>query len=300
MSSAPTEFSSCTACGSVEVQAYGRKNAYALTRCSACRSVGLGEMPAPERVAQIYDQYYGASDFEAPPATLASLRGVVERFAGTRSSGRWLDVGFGEGALLEMAAESGWACHGVEVSPTAIDHGRDRGWVVTDRLDDHRRLPDCGFDVVTLVEVIEHLREPEAVLRAATDKLRQGGVLYMTTPNAAGMNARLLGAEWGVFCPPEHLTVFSPKGLEAMVRRCGCRVVGIDTHGLNPAQLLRSMRRRPGVPSAAERNSAGAALNQALSSGRSRRALKRVLNGALSALRWGDTIKLTARREATR
>jgi SAM-dependent methyltransferase len=209
---------------------------------------------------------------------------------------RWLDVGYGEGGLLSVAEQHGWSCHGVDISPRALAYGRRQGWVVAADTSDDSRFPAGGFDVVTMIELIEHVTEPEEILGSAVRLLRPGGLLYLTTPNANSLNRRVLGLDWSPISPPEHLTIWSAPGLSRALVRTGFVPRKVRTEGLNPSELRARVRApRPGAPPVS-RNEAGLALNEAFSSSPLRRCLKAGINRGLSLLRVGDSLKIWAIR----
>ncbi len=285
----------CRACCFPRCARYGEKNGFTLLQCVRCHSV---QVPAPEEEAidAIYESYYTADAADAPPATAATLKDLLTRFAVHRETGRWLDVGYGQGALLRAASHVGWECFGAEISPPALQIGEREGWTVTSRLEDDPRFQDASFDVVSMIELIEHVPDPDTLLQTALRKLRPGGALYLTTPNARSLNARLLRERWSVYAPPEHLTVWSKRGLSAALARIGFTVRRVQTHGLNPYELRSVLRPQPAVVRAADRVSHGASLNEAFSRSPLRRRVKTVLNGTLSLLGAGDTIKIQAER----
>jgi SAM-dependent methyltransferase len=236
-----------------------------------------------------YREYHRQTGFGATPVVPGALQRLVADAEPYRRAGRWLDIGFGEGALLSAAGNHGWERYGVEASPQALDFGRGRGWQVFDPGEAEERLPAGHFDVVTLVEVIEHLEEPLQTLHRARRWLRPGGLLYLTTPNAGSLNCRLLGPRWSVVCPPEHLTIWSRRGLRIALDRLALTPVRVRTDGLNPAEILAAARPRRGAP--VHRQQAAESLNEALSRTRPRRLVKRTANLILSLLGAGDTIK---------
>jgi ubiquinone/menaquinone biosynthesis C-methylase UbiE len=124
----------------------------------------------------------------------AQYEGVLEHKVALRSGQALLDIGAGRGELVVAAAARGARAVGVEYSATAVElsrktleaHGNPEGASVI--LADARALPlpDGDFDVVTMLDVIEHLTPAEqaAVLAQARRVLRPGGRLHVhTAPN---------------------------------------------------------------------------------------------------------------------
>lgn len=291
---------SCPACGRGPARRWGVKNGCPLYRCRPCGSVFASPDPHEAPVPGPYDYgcYYEHARFENPPMVAASLGRLVawaERF---RRTGRWLDIAYGEGGLLDIAEAHGWLCSGTEVSPQTIEYGERRGWVVGVRTAGDGRFPAGGFDVVTMIEVLEHVREPRALLGEAGGLVRPGGLLYITTPNAHSLNRWLLGRDWSIFSPPEHLTIWTARGLRQALAAGGGFEARIRTEGFNPVELWQRLRRPAGDGEPLDRNAAARALSATLAKGPLRRALKGAVNAGLNALCVGDTLKAIAvRRE---
>jgi ubiquinone/menaquinone biosynthesis C-methylase UbiE len=178
------------------------------------------------------------------------------------------------------------------IAPQALEYGERRGWVVTADAEVDSRFPEQGFDVVTMIEFLEHIPDPDNFLRSATRWLRPGGALYLTTPNANSINRRLIGLDWSIFNPPERLTIWTARGLSHALARAGLRPRRIRTEGFNPSEILARRVRPKSVE--VNRNQTAVVINQAFSSSSFRRAIKTSINHCLSALRVGDSLKVWA------
>lgn len=296
--STPVELSvRCPACSGTSAEQFGWKNRYMLWRCVLCGTVFINGVTDERELDQLYDHYYDGSRFEIPPVVARSLERLVASFEPWRRTGRWLDVGYGEGGLLSIAEQHGWQCYGTEISPPALVYGRQRGWTVSADAEHDARFPAQGFDVVTMIELLEHVPTPDRILQAAARWLRPGGLLYITTPNARSLNRWVLGLDWSVFAPPEHVTIWTVRGLVAALTRNGFTLHRVRSEGLNPAEWLARRRASTGATVTVNRNQAAFALNEALSRSRGRRALKSGINWCLSLLNIGDALKVWARRD---
>lgn len=292
----------CPACGARRHTTFGEKAGYRLQRCGECRSVFTSVDAGSPDVGEIYDHYYDRASFELPPSAAMSLERVARSFEPFRRTGAWLDVGYGEGGLLTIADRLGWRCFGIEVSPHALAYGRERGWTVASDAESDGRFAPKSFDVVTMIEFIEHVPDPTPFLESAAALLRPGGILYITTPNARSVNMKVLGTRWSVVSPPEHITLWTEKGLGAALTRAGFVGQRMRTEGFNPSDIMALARqRRAGrggadAPAAMSRNDVALSLNDAFTSSPARRALKGGINSCLNALRAGDTLKVRAVR----
>jgi 2-polyprenyl-3-methyl-5-hydroxy-6-metoxy-1,4-benzoquinol methylase len=285
----------CPGCHDRSARVVGTANGFRLVRCSRCGTVFTGTVPATQDEAMDYASYYHEENLEIPRCVQQRLETLARGFSGYRVLNRWLDVGCGAGALMRAAARDGWVAVGTEVAPTAADAVRTDGFEVHLGLLENSKLAHASFDVVSVIEVVEHVADAEALLRGAHRVLRPGGALYLTTPNGRGISARMLGARWSAVAPPEHLQLFSLQGVAALVDRVGLRVQKTHAHAVNPRELLTLLHRPEHRPSC-DRVATGYRLNESLSRSRGGIAAKTVANAALSALTLGDTLKVTAER----
>jgi 2-polyprenyl-6-hydroxyphenyl methylase/3-demethylubiquinone-9 3-methyltransferase len=106
-----------------------------------------------------------------------------------------LDVGCGAGLLTEPLARLGAKVTGIDAAPEVIavakDHAVGQGLEIDYR---NAAVEEIGdrFDLITSLEVIEHVAEPQAFLRAIAKRLAPGGLLILSTPNATGWSKLLM------------------------------------------------------------------------------------------------------------
>jgi SAM-dependent methyltransferase len=93
---------------------------------------------------------------------------------------------------------------------------------------DSAAFPGISFDVVTLIDVLEHVPDPAASLSRVYERLAPGGVLAAVLPNAASLVHRLLGPRWPHYAP-EHLFFWTPRALERQLAAAGFAVHAIRT-----------------------------------------------------------------------
>jgi 2-polyprenyl-3-methyl-5-hydroxy-6-metoxy-1,4-benzoquinol methylase len=167
---------------------------------------------------------------------LRTLLAVLGRdAAGTRL----LDVGCSSGAFLMVARELGFDAEGVEISPEAAAAARRAGFRVHTGLLEDARYQDASFDAVALIELLEHLRDPRALLAECRRILRPGGVLMATTPNGASWTAAAMGARWDVFSlrgMGGHVSFFNPGSLRLLAQRAGFEVARLETRQVRLAE----------------------------------------------------------------
>ena len=147
-----------------------------------------------------------------------------------------LDVGCGEGWLLQAAADRGCRVRGMDFSAFALrrHHPELEPSVFFGDVFEALERPAAAADradVCVLEHVLEHVADPERLLRSLPGALSPGGLLVITVPNdfsATQMLAREVGAIEGEpwVQPPEHLNYFNTDTLPRLLERAGYAVVG--------------------------------------------------------------------------
>ena len=151
--------------------------------------------------------------------TSATLTGLAELIAQLAPPGaRVLDFGARTGGLALQLRARGFAVAGIERYSAARAAAAAVGLELQP---DHTGVEQGAFDLVTAVEVIEHLRRPMAVLRHLRDLLVPGGRLFLTTPNRRGLKARLRRCRWREAQNPLHVALFDRRSLERLLQAAG-------------------------------------------------------------------------------
>lgn len=142
------------------------------------------------------------------PLLLNQFREIMNQ--SKSKSGRWLDAGCAKGFLLKIASQHGWEPYGFDVSDYAIKEAQK--FCLNAKLfvlNAETKLPfgDKFFEVVTALELIEHLKKPKNFLNEAYRVLKPNGLLFITTPNAASLfNFRVVKGLYKSlgYCTPFH------------------------------------------------------------------------------------------------
>ncbi|HEX3552707.1 MAG TPA: class I SAM-dependent methyltransferase [Thermoanaerobaculia bacterium] len=165
--------------------------------------------------------------------------------------GRVLDVGAGYGFFLSALEKAGYEASGIEVSAHAVEQARrrTRGQIVEQGAEEPFPFPDGHFDAVTLLDVIEHLKDYAATLESCRRCLKPGGKLFVITLNAHSLARPLLGRRWAWYQDPTHVHMFTPRMLRAGLEGAGLAVetlitesnfcsVGEGTKFLKPLRVI--------------------------------------------------------------
>jgi SAM-dependent methyltransferase len=184
---------------------------------------------------------------KAPPGLHAAAFEVLGRFA--RSGGRVLDLGAGTGAWANRLMQHGYAVTAVDRDTT--NWGLSSELLPLDLNEDFAGMVGSTFEVVTSLEVIEHLENPRAFLRQCRRVLVPSGIVLITTPNIENVAGRLRFLATGQlrgfdrdprWNEPTHITPIQTFLFEKM---CSDTGFAIEWRGFNrPTEAVRS-RMRP-------------------------------------------------------
>ena len=164
--------------------------------------------------------------------------------------GRAVDVGAGDGKVVEELRALGWDAEGVDFDPAAVDGAKARGLPIRLGSLADQRYPAGRFEAVTMSHVIEHVSDPLALLIEARRVLSPSGRLVLATPNALGLGHRRFGPAWRGLEPPRHLQVFTPEALSRALDRAGLRAIELKSVAGGAAFIAAESRRIRGETAA--------------------------------------------------
>ncbi len=220
--------SNCPICSSAGASAPFWKTPR-FSQCSRCGLIFRDPFPNAAILSDLYTTSWKSPDVniaETGATEVKSAQSLVKFL--TRSIGNEnfsgkhiLDFGAGRGAMTLALKEKG--AQVVAVEPFGYDYLVKLG-VSTYR--ELKELPrEARFDGIVATEVLEHLQDPTRILLRLHRHLVPGGWLFITTPNAAGLPAKLRGERWREALRPGHVLFFTPSTLKSLLLETGfCRV----------------------------------------------------------------------------
>jgi len=218
---------------------YGYPGNFWLMRCCDCGHRFLdGAHFSDAQIQALYSNYYPRRNMRPEDYQPDVERsGFTAWLEGTKASAfRWvgpqvkvLDIGSGFGQALGYHANRGCEVWGVESDENIRRIAELHGFNVHIGVFDPKEFPQNYFDVVTLDQVIEHMRDPIATLAGVKAVLKVGGVAILSTPNAAGWGARVFGRRWINWHAPYHLQFFTKRSMQLAARRVGLKAEVLGT-----------------------------------------------------------------------
>jgi SAM-dependent methyltransferase len=194
----------------------------AVYQCAAC---GFRQCSDFSDVLSFYqamdDPGYEAS--RAPRALQAER--LLQSVRRHRPGGRLLDIGAGSGILVEVATRLGYRAEGIEPSEWMVRSAAAHGLKIQAGILPHEEITG-PYDVVTLVDVIEHVSDPVELLVQAGTVLASDGIGLVITPDVASVAARVMGKHWWHY-RMAHICYFERQTLLAALRHADLEPIAI-------------------------------------------------------------------------
>jgi 2-polyprenyl-3-methyl-5-hydroxy-6-metoxy-1,4-benzoquinol methylase len=213
---------------------YGYPDFFTVYYCRNCNHRFIDKQELKSVSPDLYSQYYPRkeivlSDVKAP-VLHKGLKGWIKgekrsAFSWVPENVRVLDIGCGNGATLFYHKERGCDAYGTEL---------DKNVKV---IADHFKLnikfgnfcsvdyPEKYFDYITMDQVIEHISNPELILKEVYKALKDDGFLILSTPNPGGAGLKIFRKKWIHWHVPYHVQYFSFKSLKLLLDKCSLEIV---------------------------------------------------------------------------
>ncbi len=199
-----------------------------IVRCGICDVVYKAPFPKQETLKAGYEESIDNQYVTLLPERRASFLGVIKNIERRVKRGRLLDIGCGEGTLLDIARQRGWDVTGVEPNKHFVAWAEKNYHLSILQGDAHHlRLCKNYYDVITLLDVIEHVHNPDLYLKRCYQLLAPGGVIFISTPNFDSIISRVMRRRW-FYILSIHVFYFTTKTLSALLRKSG--FVSVKVH----------------------------------------------------------------------
>ena len=129
---------------------------------------------------------------------------------------KYLEIGIGSGLLFNYFKQVGYDCYGVEPG----------GWAkgLQNVVQDINELIEDKFDVVVLIDVLEHIEDPLSLVKKVLEITNMDGTVYASFPNNQSLRAFFSKEKWRMIHPFGHLHYFSKKSLSVLFESNGFRI----------------------------------------------------------------------------
>jgi SAM-dependent methyltransferase len=224
---------------------FARPGRYRLVRCQGCGLQYVNPRPTVEALGAHYpEDYFGYAMHEKESPLMQSVLRAFARGISLRRIGylekvtgriapdsRVLDVGCGVNHLLFHLKEArGCEGMGLDFKPEIVAYVEKRlGMPIVCGTLQTAGLQTGSFDIVTMMEYLEHEPDPLTVLREARRVTRDSGFLALELPHISGLPARLFRSLWWNLDIPRHLVFFTPETLGSALEKTGFELLRVKS-----------------------------------------------------------------------
>ena len=224
-------------CGPLEVDAtilrdnrFGLPNTVQIGWCGTC---GMGvtlDPPTQEELSHLYRETYASEATAGRVPRTGRLGRAWHRLNGSlpltdyRLLPPVLDVGANTGEALLALRARGIPAVGLEPNAKAVAIARAAGLEMIEGPIETTALPPRHFGSILLSQVLEHVEDPESVLRIVSGALRPDGVVFVIVPNVESVWRSVFGPDWVHWHVPFHLYHYTERSLVRLASRCGLNV----------------------------------------------------------------------------
>lgn len=227
---------------------YGIKGEFNFYECSECGLIQQLPIPSMETIQSFYPETYHSyqrpSNFLFKKLSSINLNRRLERYKKLiGNSGTVLDVGCGDGEILEAMQKKGdYDCYGVEIKEDIAKKGQDKNLkIYYGTLENCEELKENFFDLIIINHLIEHVSDPKVLLEKAYKYLKKGGWLLGETPNTNSRGKKKLKGKWSGYHVPRHIHLFSDENLALLLKKIGFSKIEINK-SLNPGHWALSLQ----------------------------------------------------------
>lgn len=220
------KYSSCPVCDGANLKDLWEVNGYTIAKCGKCTLVFVRNQVTTEELAAHYasvtDDAYDDANVECLNYYYEKLGEIIrDRFP---QPGKLLDIGCSRGWFLDVM--TGWERHGNEIATVYAATARERyGDSIVIGPFENYPMREGYFDVITLQDVFDHIRDPMPTLEKCYHLLRPGGLIVIKVHNISCLYAKLTGQNFYAVVPPTHLFYYDGSTLDRVLSNNGFKLV---------------------------------------------------------------------------
>jgi len=228
----------CPLCGADNFKILGSDKGLNVVRCNSCNLIYTNP-----RAIGAEENYFGDASVFFEEARLIfkgkkphhrdrNYEYELRKIKSIKPGGKLLDVGTNMGFFLRKAREFGFDTEGVEPSPALVKIATEQwGLTIHQGFLQEVNLPEKSYDVITLIDVFEHVTDPKGLLNKCRILLKDDGIIVIKVPNGdynyfkqqlASITGKTASMDIWDCC--EHVVHYTPTTFGKMVGSCGFKV----------------------------------------------------------------------------
>ena len=229
---------------------------YNVSECVECEIAMTHPLPSDEELARLYSCGNYRTDegkrFGFLIESLIYLGRIRKRIRINRfiKPGKILDIGCGRGLFLDVMRRGGWDTIGTEFNEETSSHAiKNYSLKIFPGDIIQHKLKAESLDVININQVLEHLKNPDAIIKESHRLLRSGGIIIISVPDLRSPQFTVGKENWFLLDLPFHLFHFTEEGLGKLLRKNEFKVKYIKKFSLeiNPFGWLQTLLNISGI-----------------------------------------------------
>ncbi len=228
-----TEERLCPVCTSNTPTFMFNKEGGTYVKCSSCNMVYLNPVLTDEELTKFYQSNHSVQseivetdddDFYVKIYNkgLDSIQEVQHKSVSI------LDVGCSSGFFLDQARMRSFDTYGIELNAAEYQQAKAKGHLVYDQLLESIHF-EKKFDVISMWDVFEHLKDGNFYLAKMKDLLSEQGVIFLQIPSSDSLAAKILQEDCNMFDGLEHVNLYGANTITKLAHKCGLEVASMET-----------------------------------------------------------------------
>jgi SAM-dependent methyltransferase len=202
--------------------AYG--SLWTFFKCKSCKFVFSNPYVPQESIVEFYSQLEDQEYSAEAEGRRKNFKTIFNRLNRLNPAKSLLDVGAASGIFLALAKDEGYEVAGIEPSEYLADEAQKRYGLklfngIIEDFDSDEKYP-----VISLLDIIEHLVDPDAFMAAVDRLMADNGILVIVTPDVNSLAARLMGKRWWHY-RIAHINFFNLPSLKLLLDKHGYDIV---------------------------------------------------------------------------
>lgn len=207
---------------------FNYKKHFYIYKCQNCSCFFLQPQPVFEDLRSIYSKkYFQAWELKsAAEMKKATFKLRLNSIKKHKPTGKILDIGCATGFFLEQAQQEGYDVYGVEISDYAAKKAKQKfgdNRIFNSNFD-KADIPIDNFDIITMSDLLEHVKNPNKLFNKCYKILKPGGIIMIMTPDTDSLSARIMRKKWSQY-KLEHLFYFNLKSIKFLAKKYNLKIL---------------------------------------------------------------------------
>ncbi|MFA5023407.1 MAG: class I SAM-dependent methyltransferase [Patescibacteria group bacterium] len=223
-----TESRNCPICGSSDADFLLYKSGGYYVKCPGCSLIFTNPVFKDDELKAYYESNHNLQSVVVEEDSVfydtlynSGLDIIEKHTVGLRV----LDIGCSSGQFLKCASKRGHDVVGIELNETEAEQARAACFNV---VNDVNELHGC-FDAITMWDVLEHIKDGKTFIKSLLNRLNEGGVVFIQTPNVYSLASRIMQCKCNMFDGLEHVNLYGEKAIGALAELVGMEIKHLST-----------------------------------------------------------------------